>query len=145
MNISVRKVGKLLSYLGLVPFLMAAVVVLIFNIPVSVVAPVFIIYSALILSFMSGALWGMSFIFDERKDCIQLVSVMYPLIAWGLILWGNMLLTLVCLSLSYIHLWWFEKRLFAHAQIGVQYQQMRLLLTTLVVLSHLAVIFYSLL
>lgn len=104
---------------------------------------VFIAYSAVILSFLSGALWERSRLAGANRlaSVIILFSNFIALSAWAclLLIYVAPIMTLfaVCLLLAgFLSLLWVERLTGAAELIGSSYWSMRLRITILVVLLH---------
>lgn len=96
---------------------------------------VYISFSALILSFLSGSLWVQSAGQDTRRNRRTLNMTMgYFLLAW-LSLFLPALVALVLLGLAYPVLWWQEKERFFQLYTP-DYRRLRTLLSWAVAASH---------
>ena len=137
-----------LGYLGLIPFAVGAALVAtgatLFALPAHVL---FITYSAIILSFLGGVLWGRSL---ARRESLQrwlllLLSNVMALLAWFVLLAqaANPSLALLALSLGYLVVWlaeWPLDTTDGPDPLARPYAGMRLVLTGLVVSLHLVVL-----
>tara|TARA_R110000744_G_scaffold117745_1_gene220132 strand:- start:25105 stop:25521 length:417 start_codon:yes stop_codon:yes gene_type:complete len=124
-----------LGYLGLSPFLLTfayeAFSIELFN---TSAVQLFIYYSAIILSFIAGTLWRKHN--DKRSIQLQLCSNAFSLLAFLTLLLPHYV-ALVALAKFYLLILLCEYH-FDHAESETQnYLQMRLYLTTLVVLMHI--------
>ncbi|MDF2152716.1 DUF3429 domain-containing protein [Vibrio sp. CAU 1672] len=132
-----------LGYLGLLPFLLSLLLVMadraLFGLSGQ---QFFIAYSAVILSFLSGVLWGNGI--DHCSHRLSrnalILSNLFVLIAWGALLQGNKNapLAIILLAMGYVAVWYAEKlmREIEHDSEPKGYQLMRGKLTGGVVLMH---------
>ncbi|HDM8173013.1 TPA: DUF3429 domain-containing protein [Vibrio harveyi] len=132
-----------LGYLGLLPFLFSLVLIVtertLFNLSGE---QFFIAYSAVILSFLSGVLWGnaIDHFYHRLSRNALVLSNLFVLLAWGALLQGNKhyLIATLLLAAGYIAVWYAEKliRKIEKEAEPKGYQMMRGKLTTGVVLMH---------
>lgn len=113
----------------------------------------FMAYSAVILSFLAGALWERSRLAQSdgptgQARALILLSNLVALVAWSCLLLFSaapniMILAICLLALSYISLLWVERSSqafsFTYALLGGSYESMRLRITLIVVSVHLVV------
>lgn len=147
-TMSSRLVINLLGYLGLAPFLAAAWSIVtghvFFNLEPRLI---FISYSAIILAFLSGALWGRGLTVANtlRRNLLLILSNGFALLAWFNLMAGDRMfgLSVSGLAIGYLLLQVAESRLASSATLRVEwpYSKMRLILTTLVVTAHVVIIF----
>ncbi|WP_117235076.1 DUF3429 domain-containing protein [Vibrio maerlii] len=138
-----------LGYLGLVPF-SVGLILTISNIELLNLngATVFTTYSAVILSFLSGVLWG-SGIASKQNDAVQnllIVSNVFALVAWLVLLIdsNNFYLATMLLTAGYLSIWFIERHNMSESRKEERsfYLTMRSKLTSFVVFMHvLALIF----
>ncbi|AXY03261.1 DUF3429 domain-containing protein [Vibrio alfacsensis] len=132
-----------LGYLGLLPFLFSLVLILsemtLFNLTGQ---QFFIAYSAVILSFLSGVLWGnaIDHYYHRLSRNALVLSNLFVLLAWGALLQGNKHYAIATLLLAagYIAVWYAEKiiRKVEREAEPKGYQLMRGKLTSGVVFMH---------
>lgn len=141
---AVEKISTYLGYLGLLPFYMCLLLSQIVNNeqlePHSLIVSIqqaFVFYSAIILSFMSGTLWQKET--SKKQVKLQLLSNVLCLIAFACLLMP-VFYALIILPIAYAGLLLTEHLLRFQQQITLtaSYIKMRLILTLLVVLSHVA-------
>jgi hypothetical protein len=136
-----QNTAKLLGYAGLLPFII---------IPISIIVGLmdaylgylhFVQYSAIILSFMGGIHW-LDALQNRRKNH-QLFAAMVPsIIAWLSLVFLDGTILLSILSLSHIGVLIYDKYVLAlEKDILLDYIQLRVLLTTVVVISHLIMVY----
>ncbi|MDM7860679.1 DUF3429 domain-containing protein [Alteromonas sp. ASW11-36] len=134
------KHAALLGYLGLIPFFAIPVAVLMDILSYPQAFAFFTQYSAIILSFFGGIHWYVAI--TDPKFSHQLYVAMLPsIVAWlALILFADAR-TLGVLSLAYVAVLIYDKFTLqmAPAQI-IEYTRMRVILTTLVVTSHVVMV-----
>lgn len=133
-----------LGYLGLLPFIGGLILVLTESTLLDISGKqYFTTYSAIILSFLSGVLWGQAISsFDLGYARITLIfSNVFALLAWVSLLTDNNLAVLLLLC-GYVLVWLTEKRL--REQTGTVtpegYQTLRNRLTIGVILMHLVLL-----
>lgn len=139
---AVKKISTYLGYLGLLPFYICLLLSQIVNNeqlePHSLIVSIqqaFVFYSAIILSFMSGTLWQKET--SKKQVKLQLLSNVLCLIAFACLLMP-VFYSLIILPITYVGLLFTEYLLRFQQQItlAASYIKMRLILTLLVVLSH---------
>ena len=132
-----------LGYLGLIPF-SVGLILTISNIELLNLngATVFTTYSAVILSFLSGVLWG-SGIASQKNDSVKnllIVSNVFALVAWVVLLIdsSSFYLATMLLTAGYISIWFIERHNMIESSKEEKslYLTMRSKLTTFVVLMH---------
>jgi hypothetical protein len=127
-----------LGYLGLAPFALTLVFEkfspVLFNIAAE---RVFILYSAIIFSFIAGTLWRKHN--DRLSLKLQLCSNIFSLLAFFTLLLPNYL-ALVILAVIYPAILYCEYYFDAAKTEHKSYLRMRLYLTTLVVIMHIIAI-----
>ncbi|PSW20819.1 DUF3429 domain-containing protein [Photobacterium sanctipauli] len=136
-----------LGYLGLVPFVLTIICIwadkTLFGLEAE---KVFVAYSAVILSFLSGVLWGNAI--DHIKHSLSrnalILSNLFALIAWGVLLHSpeSHLWSVSVLLFGFIAIWFAEKKVreVEHENRPAGYQPLRNRLTAAVSLFHVAVI-----
>jgi hypothetical protein len=137
-----------LGYLGLLPFLFSLLLIIsdtrLFNLSGH---QFFIAYSAVILSFLSGILWGngIDHYYHRLSRNILILSNLFVLLAWGALLQGNThyVTATLLLATGYITVWYAEKLIRKVEQESAPkgYQGMRSKLTLGVLLMHGIVLF----
>ncbi len=132
-----------LGYLGLLPFI-SGLVLLMLNETLFELSgqQIFITYSAIILSFLSGVLWGAALEgFDNTLGRTALIlSNLFALAAWAaLLLDGYAKLAVALLAIGFLAVWFAEKHIRTNQKAASPegYQTMRNRLTIGVVAMHL--------
>ncbi|KJY86581.1 hypothetical protein TW84_19530 [Vibrio neptunius] len=132
-----------LGYLGLVPFALSLICIVtgarLFGLTGE---EMFISYSVVILSFLSGVLWGNGI--DHSVDKISrnalLLSNLFAVMTWGVLLLSrqNVALALVLLGFGYFLVWFSERavRIAEKERKPVGYKILRARLTTSVIVMH---------
>lgn len=135
-----KKVMAALGYAGIIPFALC-VLAAFFNINFLDLKPgiVFCTYSVVIVTFLSGTIWGKSLYCDDNKLFYLLSSNIFTLIAWVCLLMAHLLIALLVLSLSFIALLLIEAR--QPNVMGKYYLIMRISLTSIVVFLHIVMAF----
>lgn len=141
--------SKLLTWLGVVPFLTPLLIKL-SNLNLLGVTPefLFLLYSSVIISFMAGALWGR----DKHQKNSPHNSTLIITNLWALCAYFTLILvsinpiymnvSLLILSIGFIHILFTEYR-YSESQLHYpsKYLWMRCQITTVVVMLHLAIVF----
>lgn len=146
--VTTRSTMLRLGYLGLLPFLFSLLLVItdttLFNLTGH---QFFIAYSAVILSFLSGILWGngIDHYYHRLSRNVLVLSNLFVLLAWGALLQGNTryIMATLLLASGYIAVWYAEK-LIRKVEQEVEpkgYQGMRGKLTFGVLLMHAILLF----
>ncbi len=129
--------AKFLGYAGLIPFVGLPFLVF-FNILERYQGFLYFVqYSAIILSFFGGIHW-LDAIQNRRKNHQLYVAMLPSIVAWLslILLEGETLLSV--LSVAYIAVLMYDKYVLAmEKDILIDYTTLRVVLTTVVVLSHL--------
>ena len=132
-----------LGYLGLLPFMVSLVLLVLnetlFNLSGK---QLFISYSAVILSFLSGILWGAAIDnFSSKLGHFALIlSNLFALTAWAALLLDSFIeLAVLLLAFSFLAVWFAEKQIRTTEETATPegYQTMRNRLTLGVVAMHL--------
>ena len=132
-----------LGYLGLLPFIGGLVLMMLNETLLGLSGQqVFITYSAIILSFLSGVLWGAALEgFDNTLGRTALIlSNLFALAAWAaLLLDGYAKLAVALLAIGFLAVWFAEKHIRTNQKAASPegYQTMRNRLTIGVVAMHL--------
>ncbi|ELR66585.1 hypothetical protein C942_04283 [Photobacterium marinum] len=144
MNQSPDKIMSRLAYLGLLPFIISILCIwadkTLFGLSAQ---KVFIAYSAVILSFLAGILWGNAI--DHIKHKLSrnalILSNLFALIAWGVLLHSpeSYVISVLVLLFGFVAVWFAEMKIREIEKEGKPegYQPMRNRLTGLVALMHL--------
>ena len=153
-KLTARWIVPALGYLGLLPFLAAGLLVVtnsgVTDSEPAISAPfLFASYSALILSFLGGTLWGQTLVLaPTAAGTLLLASNLFALAAWASLLLAEtyFVATLLCLMLGFAALWLIEylQRAPFTSTTGPYYMTMRGVLTAIVLATHLLVLVYSL-
>jgi hypothetical protein len=141
--------SKLLTWLGVVPFLTLLLIKL-SNLNLLGVTPefLFLLYSTVIISFMAGALWGRT---KHQKNSPHnstlIITNLWALCAYFTLILVSinpmyMNVSLLILSIGFTHILFTEYR---HSESQLHYPSkylwMRCQITTVVVILHLAIVF----
>lgn len=129
------KTKQYLGYLGLAPFALTLVFEnLIVELLNRSAVQVFVFYSAIILSFLAGTLWRKQN--DKKNINLQLLSNIFSLLAFFTLLIPYYL-ALIVLAVSYLALLHCEYHFDYDKLENQPYLNMRLQLTTIVVILHI--------
>ncbi|WP_394205167.1 DUF3429 domain-containing protein [Shewanella waksmanii] len=128
-----------LGIAGLIPFVVASLMYLT-QISLTGFAPqqLFVTYSAVILAFLTGSLWGREThaLQNHIHDWVMAVSNLLCLMAWASLLVGHLSVTLWMLMLGYIATLLVERRQAKLIGIEPDYLKLRLGLTSVAVVCH---------
>ena len=126
---------KYLGYAGLLPFVGPALAA--WGLPQSSTSLnyLFITYSAVILSFVAGTLWGsLSHDPSRKARLLFILTNLVALLCWA-VFFTHLLLALALLTAGFASLYYAETR-WTPPQYSADYLSLRLRLTTVVILSH---------
>jgi hypothetical protein len=104
---------------------------------------IFLSYSAIILSFMAGALWGQALEHSKQVSplAIPILTNVVALTAWVSLLLPYVSISVVLLLVGFGMIYWTEQRWrLAAALVGGYYQTLRLVLTLSVCSLHLVML-----
>jgi hypothetical protein len=133
--------AKLLGYAGLIPFIAIPILIIVGLLDAYLGYLHFVQYSAIILSFLGGIHW-LDALQNRRKNHQLYASMLPSIIAWLSLVFldGTMLLSI--LSISHISVLIYDKYVLAlEKDILIDYTQLRVVLTTVVVISHLVMVY----
>ncbi|WP_100657158.1 DUF3429 domain-containing protein [Alteromonas flava] len=133
--------AKLLGYLGLIPFLIIPLAIIMETLSYAQGFAFFTQYSAIILSFLGGIHWYAAV--TENRYWHQIYVAMLPsIVGWlALILFPDAR-ALGVLSLSFIGMVFYDKfTLQMTPSMIIDYTRLRVILTTIVVAAHAVMIF----
>lgn len=127
---------KLLGLLGLIPFLAASLAPTVEWLSLSESARYFTQYSAVLLSFFGGIHWWDAVSNDKRNH--QMYVAMLPtIVGWLCLVFSGDVRVLGVLSVSYLAMLVYDKfTLVLTKDDIIQYIQLRMVLTTVVVITH---------
>tara|TARA_B100001093_G_scaffold517839_1_gene600643 strand:- start:2095 stop:2544 length:450 start_codon:yes stop_codon:yes gene_type:complete len=140
-QVRVETIGMRLGYLGLVPFILGAVIALLSEELASLAIQAFVLYSLAILSFMGGVHWGLALITGTRQSTRLLISVVPVIVAWICLITLAAPLTLAVLGGGFIAQWFIDRPLLAELPIPPWYLEMRPRLAYVVAGCHLFMLF----
>lgn len=126
-----------LGYAGLLPFIAATMAV---PFDINGAESFFIVYSAFILSFMSGACWGVQQAHPDRANNLDL-SISIGVFLWGwLMYFVPFTYALIGLLLGFISLLLLEQRSLYVQTYSLTYRRLRWVLTSVVSVCHVFLI-----
>ncbi len=133
--------AKILGFAGLIPFIALNIALFADALPTSLVYILFTQYSAVLLSFFGGIHWYDAI--SSNKSGHQMYVAMLPtIIGWLCLTQTGAQWVLGVLSISYLLLLFYDKQVLTLPKsIVVEYTKLRMILTTVVVLSHAVMIF----
>ncbi|MCG9731444.1 DUF3429 domain-containing protein [Shewanella sp. Isolate13] len=132
-----QQVWRRLGYAGLLPFIIATIMSLVgWSLPWFEPEFAFVSYSAIILSFLAGTLWGqVLYLHAANLANLLILSNLYALLAWLALMIDQTMAALVILAFGYFSLLGVEKN-FQNLPVKDEYQQMRTVLTSVALLTH---------
>jgi len=140
-----ERLWQSLGYSGLLPFIIAtAMVWLGFKLPWLNAEFAFISYSAIILSFISGSLWGRATVLSTSSATGRLLiqSNLFSILAWTALLLNQTLISLTILAVGYVSLLAIERKA-KELCLNQDYISMRFRLTLVVVILHLLMLIHQ--
>ncbi|PKG74631.1 DUF3429 domain-containing protein [Shewanella sp. Choline-02u-19] len=135
-----------LGYAGLLPFILSTLMVWLgWQLPWFSAHFAFISYSAIILSFISGTLWGRALALSTSGTIgrLLILSNLYSILAWVALLLNQEVISLAILSVGYLSLLAVEKKSQALC-LNDDYLSMRHRLTLVAVSMHLLMLIHQL-
>ena len=135
-----RRLPLVLTIVGAAPFvaLSAAVGLHLFPNP-KAVSTLLLTYAGVIVSFMGGIHWGIAVLryADNRKIANGLIveSVGTSLVAWSVLLMGDMFTQLLVLTLLYTFVWAIDSMLYSADMIPLWFFNLRCIITPVVLVS----------
>lgn len=124
--------AKWLTYLGAIPFMVAAISVC-FGHAVYHMSSLSVTYGAVILSFISGIHWGLFLTHAQRAPINLLVSSnITALLAWLSLLLVVPFTQYLILMFSFIGVWLVDRQLVKHGLIETWFYQLRTRITVIV-------------
>lgn len=145
MRNSSRSLIQTLGALGLIPFLASTLIFLFdFHGYGFIAQSVFVAYSAIILSFLSGAIWGqvLEQPFQAKGKALLIGSNLVAILAWCGLLIEQPHMSLLLLLCGYISIFWLEVRWLKQIRPDQSfYPNLRFLLTMLVCAMHLLMLY----
>ena len=131
-----QRIAIYLGYFGLAPFVVSLLTANYMEDFQDISIRGFSIYSAVIISFMSGIHWGMALTCSHHSRARFVVSTVAPVMAWAGLLF--LPLPFAVITLGVIHLAGLKTDavFFSAPEISLSYRKMRLRLTGLVVGLH---------
>lgn len=140
------RTGKLLTFLGVIPFLLAVAVA--YTQAGGQLWPILVVlvstYTALIVTFIAGSQWGVTrFHADKPCTLVLVLSNVSTLLAWLGILFPSWviswLILLICLWLVLA----VDHRLFKKGIWPIAYIKLRLMITTIVTFCFVTMIYFG--
>lgn len=129
--------AKLLGYLGLIPFIMIPLLIMADQLFYFEGFEFFVQYSAIILSFFGGIHW-LDALQNRRKNHQLYMAMLPSIVAWLSLIFLSANTLLSVLSITYIGVLMYDKYVLAlERDILIPYTQLRMILTTVVVGTHL--------
>jgi len=135
MHDSLSKYGSILTYLGVLPFWLAAAAIF-FGFEHDFAVLALRAYGAVIVSFISGIHWGIAMQDSQRKTLWLLASSnAIALMAWASLLAHSAISALCVLTLAFIVLLTIDSKLYRLQQIDLWFIRLRWRATLLVLIS----------
>lgn len=133
-----------LGYAGLIPFLITALWAWFDPSHQPWANQLFVYYSAIILSFMAGTLWGRTLHTDiaSHPQAVFITTNIVAVTAWLVLALGFLTIATGVLLLGFVAILWTELRYLRSTPASYpNYATMRFVLTTIVVACHLLMLF----
>lgn len=141
---NMQQIWTWLGYAGLLPFIITTVMIWMgWALPWFPPVQAFISYSAIILSFVAGTLWGrvISLYAIDNGANLLVLSNLYALLAWVSLLIAMPSIGLIALAFGYFSLLGVEKSC-QNLPNNASYRQMRVRLTSVALLTHLLMLLH---
>ncbi|MCK8046367.1 DUF3429 domain-containing protein [Shewanella sp. 1CM18E] len=141
---STQQIWTWLGYAGLLPFIITTLMIWTgWSLPWLEPVQAFISYSAIILSFLAGTLWGrvLSLYSVDNVANLLILSNLYALLAWVSLLISMPAVGLIALAFGYFSLLGVEKSC-QNLPNNTSYRQMRVRLTFVALLTHLMMLLH---
>lgn len=136
-----KKHMTILAYAGLFPFLVLSFTAIVFPDLTSQAVHLFSLYSAVLLSFFGGIHW-LDALNHNRTPHQGYVAMIPTLLSWICLIFQHHTWSLGLLSIGYLLILLYDKQfLMLDKAIVVEYTKLRMILTTVVVLTHALLIF----
>ena len=126
---------QLLGYSGLLPFIILPLLMLLNEGGSKNIFEWFFVYSLLIYTFLTGSFWALS-ILSNKEPTYPILLFFLPLLSTAIFssIFNQEDSLILALLSSFFVAYLYEKNVFDHE---VYYQQMRLILSTVVMISHI--------
>jgi hypothetical protein len=140
-----ERVWQRLGYAGLLPFILSTLMAWVgWELPWFSASFAFISYSAIILSFISGSLWGRTLVLSTSGTIgrLLILSNLYSILAWVALLLNEGIISLAILSVGYLSLLAIEQKS-KQLCFNDAYISMRHRLTLVAVSMHLLMLLHQ--
>ena len=137
------KTYSMLGYAGLLPFIISTGLILMGQTLFSIDPfMLFVTYSAIILSFLAGTLWGResSKVHYLNDDKLLIISNVVSVLAWVTIVINHLYVSLIILMLGYLVVYRLDKQQWRDKTLSDDYIQLRTYLTGVALVCHVIVI-----
>ncbi|QYK00816.1 DUF3429 domain-containing protein [Shewanella psychrotolerans] len=137
------KTYSMLGYAGLLPFIISTCLILMGQTLFSIDPfTLFITYSAIILSFLAGTLWGResSKVHYLNDDKLLIISNVVSVLAWVTIVINHLYASLIILMLGYVVVYRLDKQQWRDKTLSDEYIQLRTYLTGVALVCHVIVL-----
>ncbi|MFV7771805.1 DUF3429 domain-containing protein [Shewanella marisflavi] len=137
------KTYSMLGYAGLLPFILSTCLMLtgltFFSLDPFML---FTSYSAIILSFLAGTLWGRESckVHYLTEDKLLIISNVVSVAAWVAIVVNHLYVSLLILSVGYLVVYLKDRQQWREKTLSDEYIQLRTRLTAVAVLCHLIIL-----
>ena len=131
-----QKIAIYLGYLGLIPFILSLIMAVYFEQFKETSEQAFIVYSIVIISFMSGIHWGIAINSDDKRRTKFIVSTIPPVLVWFAFLCFPSYFLVI--TLGFVHLAGLrvDRMIFEHLDMQSSYLRMRIRLAAIVAGLH---------
>ena len=134
------KTYSILGYAGLLPFIISTCLILMGQTLFSIDPfMLFITYSAIILSFLAGTLWGResSKVHYLNDDKLLIISNVVSVVAWVAIVANHLYVSLLMLSVGYVVVYLKDRQQWREKTLSDKYIKLRTQLTVVALICHL--------
>jgi hypothetical protein len=136
-----ENITKILTYLGLLPFLLCTVLIFfhIYTLPfLGYTTHIVAIYGLVIATFIAGAHWGQHLMLKQQWSIyLTITSNLNAIFLWSSYLFLSFKHLLIALSISFITSLLIDKKLLASKQIPHGYFRTRCLVTSMILLCFI--------
>ena len=146
-NANLKSTVYMFSFSGLIPFIYFALTAWVPSLHVFELDPVslFRIYSAIILSFLAGALWSFGLVAGlvQKQVEIRTRSLIWSGILLSLLAWGNLFISaraaLFVAAMLFLTVWQVEQKTELSRYYPMWYANMRARLSMIVAITHIVI------
>jgi len=131
-----QKIAIYLGYLGLTPFILSLTTAVYFEQFKEISEQAFIVYSMIIISFMSGIHWGIAINSNDERRTKFIVSTIPPVLVWFAFLCFPSYFLVITLGFVHLAGLRIDRMIFEHLDMQSSYLRMRIRLASIVAGLH---------